>query len=372
MFDILLCIIIALPIQIYKEIDTIKAGGIEIRGLKTTQINRRNLAQDTVLEEYTFVAHCDRTKISLNEAIRISAQLALEDHQIINVKVVELLKDEDDVALEYLSSSLLLEAFNDMPLIQTSITLLTSPNRFSPDLLQNFSITDSEKPSLDDKALIVAGFNLLTKQHESLKRLLPFLREGGYLLTREKCDVIDYTKHLQQYELNVILEKCTNEEMIVLLKKKILIEKRIVIHISNDNFNWLENLKPLVNDKNKFDKNSRIIIVGEGDFECGLLGFINCLRKEPGGELVRGVLLQDEEAHKFSLEDPFYLEQLQKDMTINVLRSNQTWGSYRHLKLSQPEVKPVPTAHICQMVNTNFFNTLIVLITLSIVCLLNV
>ncbi|KAG5318197.1 FAS synthase, partial [Pseudoatta argentina] len=338
-----------LPIQIYKEIDTIKAGGIEIRGLNIAQINRRNLAQDTVLEEYTFVAHCDRTKIPLNEAIRISAQLALEDNQIINVKVVELVKDEDDVTLEYLSSSLLLEAFNDMPLIQTSITLLTSSNRFSSDLSQNFSIKDFEKPSLDNKALIVAGFNLLTEQHESLKQLLPFLREGGYLLTREKC-IIDYTKHLQQYELNVVLEKCTDEEMIVLLKKKILIEKRIVVHISNDNFNWLENLKPLMNDENKLDENNRIIIVGERDFECGLLGFINCLRKEPGGELVRGVLVQDKEAPKFSLEDPFYLEQLQKDMTINVLRSNKTWGSYRHLKLPQPEARPVPTAHVRQLV----------------------
>ncbi|KYN14433.1 Fatty acid synthase [Trachymyrmex cornetzi] len=339
-----------LPIQIYKETDTIKAGGIEIRGLKITQINRRNLAQDAVLEEYTFVAHCDRTKIPLNEAIRISAQLVLEDHRIINVKVVELVKDEDNVTLEFLSSSLLLEAFNDMPLIQTSITLLTSSNHFSPDLSQNFSIRDLEKPSLDDKALIVAGFNLLTKQHESLERLLPFLREGGYLLTREKCDVIDYTKHLQQYELNVVLEKCTDEEIIVLLKKKILIEKRIVVYVSNDNFNWLENLKPLVNDENKLDENNRIIIVGERDFECGLLGFINCLRKEPGGNLVRGVLVQDEKAPKFSLEDPFYLEQLQKDMTINVLRFNKTWGSYRHLKLPQPEAKPVSTAHVCQSV----------------------
>ncbi|XP_018305602.1 fatty acid synthase [Mycetomoellerius zeteki] len=340
-----------LPIQIYKEIDTIKAGGIEIRGLKTTQINRRNLAQDAVLEEYTFVTHCDRAKISLNEAIRISAQLALEDHQIINVKVVELVKNEDDVALEYLSSSLLLEAFDDMPLIQTSITLLTSPNRFSAeDLSQNFSIRGSEKSFSDDEALIVAGFNLLTKPYESLKQLLPFLREGGFLLTREKYGVIDYTKHLQQYELNVVLEKCTDEEMIVLLKKKILIEKRIVVHISNDNFNWLENLKPLVNDENKLDENNRIIIVGEGDFECGLLGFINCLRKEPGGKLVRGVLLQDEKAPKFSLDDPFYLQQLQKDMTINVLRLNKTWGSYRHLKLAQSEARPVPTAHVRQLV----------------------
>ncbi|XP_011707051.1 PREDICTED: fatty acid synthase-like, partial [Wasmannia auropunctata] len=340
-----------LPIRIYREIDTIIAGGIEIRGLKASQIARRKIIQDAVIEEHVFIAHCDRAKISLNEAIRISAQLALEDHQIIKMKIIELVEDDDDIPLEYLSSSLFLEAFNDMPLIQAKIILLTSPNHFnSSDLTQNISIVDLNRESIDDKALIVTGFNLLTKRQTSLQRLLSFLKEGGYLLTREKCDITDYKKYLQQYELNVILEKRTDKEMVVLLKKKVLIENRAVVYINNDNFNWLEDLKLLVSDKRELDKNSRTIIVGEGDFECGLLGFINCLRKEPDGELVRGVLIQDEEATKFSLQDSFYLEQLQKDMAINVLRPNKTWGSYRHLRLPQREAELVPTAHVYQTV----------------------
>jgi len=267
--------------------------------------------------------------------------LAVENHQIVKVKAVELVEDEDDVAVECLSSSLLVKAFDETPLIQTNITLLTSPNRFNPaDLSPNISIEDFKKSSINDKALIVAGFNLLSKKQSSLKRLLSFLREDGYLLTREKCNVIDYKKYLQQYELNVILEKRTDKEMIVLLKKKFSVKERIIVYISNDNFNWLENLKQLVSDENKLDKNSRIIIVGEGDFKCGLLGFINCLRKESGNERVRSVLVQDEEAPKFFLQDPFHVQQLEKDMTINVLRANKTWGSYRYLKLMQSEARP--------------------------------
>ncbi|KYN04771.1 Fatty acid synthase [Cyphomyrmex costatus] len=340
-----------LQVRICKETDTIKAGGVQIRGLKATQISRRKSAQDAVIEENTFVAHCDRAKIPLKEAIRISAQLVLEDHQIIKVQVAELVEEVDDVELECLSSSLLLEAFGDIPLIQVNIALLTSSNRFKQeDLPQNFAIKDLKKPALDEKALIVAGFNLLTKQHELLERLLPFLRDSGYVLTREKCDITDCQKYIQQYELNLILEKRTDTELILLLKKKVFIRDRIVVHISNDNFNWLENLKTLVSDENKLNRNNRIIIVGEKNFECGLLGFLNCLKKEPGGELVRGVFVQDEDAPKFSLQDPFYLEQLQKDMTINVLRSKKNWGSYRHIKLPPVEVQPVRTAHVCQTV----------------------
>ncbi|KAL6257907.1 hypothetical protein P5V15_011506 [Pogonomyrmex californicus] len=340
-----------LPIRVYREMDTIIAGGVEIRGLGATQISRRKQAEDAVLEEHVFVAHHDYARISLNEGIRIIAQLALEDHQIMKVKTIELVEDIDNVAVNDLSSSLLLEAFADMPLIQANINLLTSANRFDPtDLSSNILIGDINTPSVDDKALIVAGFNLLTKEKIFLQRFLSFLREGGYLLFREKSNVIDYDKYLQQYELNVILEKRTDEETVVLFKKKVQTGKMITVYINNDDFNWLEDLKLLVNNEINRDKNSRIVIVGENDFECGLLGFINCLRKEPGGELVRGVLIQDEKAPKFSLQNSFYLQQLQKDMAINVLRSNKTWGSYRHLRLPQPAAELVPSAHICQTV----------------------
>ncbi|XP_036143145.1 fatty acid synthase [Monomorium pharaonis] len=341
----------SLPVQIYKELDTITAGGVEIRSLKATQISRRKLTQQAVIEQHIFISHQDRAEISLNEAIRISAQLVLEDHQITKVKAIELVEDVDDVTLEYLSSSLLIEAFEDIPLIQTNVTLLTSPNRFSSeDLLQNILISDINKPTVNDKVLIVAGFNLLSKHQASLERLLPFLKEGGYLLTREKCDIYDHSKYQQQYKLNLILEKRTDKEMIVLMKKKVYVKNHIVVRISNNNFNWLDDLKPLVSDESKLEEDSRIIIVGEGDYECGLLGFVNCLRKEPGGELVRGVLIQDKEAPKFSLQDPFYLQQLEKDMTINVLRSGRIWGSYRHLRLPQQKAEPVCTAHVSQTI----------------------
>ena len=38
------------------------------------------------------------------------------------------------------------------------------------------------------------------------------------------------------------------------------------------------------------NKNTKIV-VAEGDFECGLLGFINCLQKEPSGEMISGLFI---------------------------------------------------------------------------------
>lgn len=284
-------------------------------------------------------------------------QLALEDQQDIKVKAIELVEDIDNVTLEELSSPMLIKAFNDIPLIQANVTLLTSSNRFSrAELPQNITIADLNA-SIDDKVLIAVGFNLLTKQI-SLEKLLPLIREGGYLLTREKCNLINYDKYLRQYELNIILEKRSDTEVIVLLKKKVEIKTMSVVYIDNNNFDWLQKLKLLLKNENQLVTDNRIIIVGENDFECGLLGFINCLRKELGGAFVRGVLIQDQKASKFSLQNPFYMQQLQKDMTINVLRSNKIWGSYRHLQLPRPEAQLVPSAYIYQKVYTYFCKNL--------------
>lgn len=73
----------------------------------------------------------------------------------------------------------------------------------------------------------------------------------------------------------------------------------------------------------------------------GLVGFINCLRKEPGGEAVRAILIQDPKAPKFSLQNPLYEKELRKDLACSVLRANGVWGSYRHLPLPPLGLKPV-------------------------------
>ncbi|XP_020286674.1 fatty acid synthase-like isoform X2 [Pseudomyrmex gracilis] len=348
-----------LPVRIYKNMNLIVSGGIQIWDMKATSISRRKINADPVIEEHRFVAHQDREKISLHEAIRISTQIALEDHQITKVKAIELVEDADIVSTEELAISAIIEACNNLPLVQASVTLMTSLTRFNAsDLPPNVTIADLKK-HVDTKVLMVIGFNLLSKRR-SLEKLLLFLEEGGYLLSREKHDVTEVTEsyrvfsalidndNLEQYGLNVILEKRTEKEIIVLLKKRITIKETTVVHINNNNFEWVEKLKLFIDEKETFDQNKRIVVVSEGDFDCGLLGFVNCLRKEPGGELVRGVFIQDETAPKFSLQDPLYAQQLQKDMTVNILRPNKTWGSYRHFCLPAPEPAFVPAAYVCQ------------------------
>ena len=85
-------------------------------------------------------------------------------------------------------------------------------------------------------------------------------------------------------------------------------------------------------------------------FKTGLVGLVNCLRKESGGEIVRGIMIQDPKAPEFSLSNPLYAKQLQKDLVLSVLRENSVWGSYRHLPLQHLKLKEVRHAIVNQLV----------------------
>lgn len=48
--------------------------------------------------------------------------------------------------------------------------------------------------------------------------------------------------------------------------------------------------------------------------------------------IFRCFFIIDPKAPAFSLDDPFYIKQIEKDLSINVYKDG-TWGSYRHLLL---------------------------------------
>lgn len=345
-------LIIELPVRVYKQFETIISGGVEIRGVKSRLISRRLPASEPILEKYKFVAYRDRAQISLQEAIRLAMHIAIEYHQAIHVKTIELIGDSDNVTANELASPILTKILADLPLIQANVLLTASPNRFDDDAL-SLNVTSINSLSNEENALLAIGIDLLTKnKSDQLEQILSKLRDGGFVLTREKkLPNLENLSALSKYNLDVILEKNTSTENIILLKKKDQpIQKTEIVRINNNEFTWLEKLNSIMNMENKTIDNTRIILVSEKDFDCGLLGFVNCLRKEPGGEMVRGLLIQDIEAPEFSLQNSLYTKQLQLDLPINVLRPGKIWGSYRHEPVSLSKLKPVYHAFVNQTV----------------------
>ena len=65
----------------------------------------------------------------------------------------------------------------------------------------------------------------------------------------------------------------------------------------------------------------------------GMIGLVNCLRLEPGGEGIRCLFNCDVDNHPFvNLESEHFSDILKKDLAINVIKEGKL-GTYRHLSL---------------------------------------
>lgn len=56
-----------------------------------------------------------------------------------------------------------------------------------------------------------------------------------------------------------------------------------VIHVSAQNYDWLPKVQAVITKSSKH----RILLVAQGEPLNGILGLVNCIRKEPGGESIR-------------------------------------------------------------------------------------
>ncbi|EFN85734.1 Fatty acid synthase [Harpegnathos saltator] len=325
-----------IAVHVYDSFDAIVSGGIEIYGLKAMAISRRVIHAQPVHEEYKFIAHRGHNTISLKDAVQISIHIALECYALINVKVIE----DDKILLEDLVTPIVHKVLCNLSLVRPNLTLVATENRYDSSLLpSNVSIIQHNEVLKGDTFLMVVGVRVLTKD---ARTLLSNVMPGGFLFIREDLNATYDNELLQQYNLDIILEKRMERESVLLLRKaQSAIIRREIVHINNYEFSWIGKLKSVMDADN--ETNSRVILVTEDNPECGVLGLVNCLRREPGGDTVRCVFIQDKDAPKFSLQEPFYMNQLRLDLPINVLRPGEVWGSYRHL--SVPSLEPIPVQY---------------------------
>lgn len=88
------------------------------------------------------------------------------------------------------------------------------------------------------------------------------------------------------------------------------------------------------------DRSKKIVLFAQQEDTNGIIGLMNCVKREPGGTSVRSVFVQDPAAPEFSLTTHLYAKQLKKDLSSNVLKPKGMWGSMRHFKLENQHAKP--------------------------------
>ncbi|XP_056629975.1 fatty acid synthase-like [Diorhabda sublineata] len=312
-----------LPVSCDPISKDVRCGGIVIKGLIANSIPRRKDLGIPVLEKYQFVPNV--TTLTLNESIRINMQILLENNIINKVKCVELIdeftKDSSTII------PIIQAAFEDQPLIQPIVKILTK-NQLQ-DIEGNIPIEDKELDTETDCNLIV-GSRLLERS-TVLKMAYESLKVNSFLVSREpeQLDIDIFTTKVNDFTIFTIHK--TPEETIVLLKKCSKTKDVFALDVSSsEELDWVQSLQDII----KKHKSDNVVLYTQNPLS-GILGFVNCIRREPETSYIRALFVMDD-AEEFNKNSPFYKQQLDKNMAINIWKNN-TWGTYRHLPLDNLE-----------------------------------
>nr|WRO29226.1 FAS2 protein [Tuta absoluta] len=307
-------------IRVYPDVDVIRAGGVEVRGLHATPISKKIPLGVPVLEKNEFIPNFGKNKMKVEDILRANIQLMHENIHTYKVKTIELVDEEYKANGLEPMIEVVADILGDLPLVQAENLILSEETLEMPS---NITV-ENKKLSTESNAVIFIGANLL-KRPEILAQAVGTLRDKCFALSREK-ERPDPKEYADKYDIVTIQD--TGVEYIVMLRKRVGARpaKFVRILASDLTFSWVEQVKE------ELKEGRKLVLYTQDEHINGLLGLVNCLRKEPGGEVVHGFLIADPSAPPFNPDLELYEEQLDKDLSINVLMDGQ-WGTYRHLLL---------------------------------------
>ncbi|GAB6031065.1 hypothetical protein CHUAL_007876 [Chamberlinius hualienensis] len=274
-----------IPVTLCPIVNAIQSGGITLKGLILTAFNRKPIQQaNPVLQHYSFVANHEISRRKLGK----------------NVK------------------------------------------------LANWNFIKDEVPPNLSGAHLVFGFNVLHGDNNQLQKITENItsaaREGGFLLLSQSNEYPEYHKAFESAGLRIICQKTSNNNSFIFLLRKVKKNngKLSVIVVNDGEYDkWVEPIKTRVTDLGQNENtDDRLWLIAHDKQTNGILGLVNCLRLEPGGNNIRTIFnphLDQNKANNFLL-DPvnalktIYQDIIDKDLFINV-NSNGQWGTYRHLPL---------------------------------------
>lgn len=321
------------PVYMYRDIDIIKSGGIELRGMKASLAPRRQQIQaPPKLEQYTFIPYSSEKpvqQVDTTRALTACLQIALENSGgALKMKIAELAAGKPADALLAPSVVNILES---EPQLVVDATVVSEEIENYASVLEPLGIKASNKNigdgPIETNCHLVVASDVLTNL-KALNNLSDSTKSGGFVLLEESCSVTD--SYVKEAGLEVIAKIRTPLKQYFLLRKPVESPTPGVINITEKSFGWVEVLKTAL--RQSENEGKKILLVSQGEETCGIIGMMNCIKQEPGGNNVRCVFVQDNKAPTFSITAPLYAKQLKKDLVMNVLRNGQ-WGSFRHLRL---------------------------------------
>lgn len=336
------------PVYMYKDINVIKSGGVELRGLKASLAPRRSGTQSApILERYVYVPlknagqdlskNAERARL---HAVSVATHLAIENSSgALKVKVADVVESK---TVDSSLAQTIQMAIESEPTLVSDVAIVTNqlPDAYVQavgDSGIRVVVKDPNTGAVESNNHLVVAYDVVSRLNADvvLANLKSSIREDGFILLEENAVGYVEAKATKLYEslklATVSVQRSTNK-LFVLLRPVLDITTRnkTVVVISEKTYTWLNQLKEALANAEK--ENTYVYIVGQGEELLGAVGFLNCIKNENGGKYARLVFIQDTKAAPFSFTSKMYLEQLNKDLISNVYK-NGGWGTFRHLKL---------------------------------------
>lgn len=303
------------------ELKTIRSGGVEIVNLQANVVARRRPPGVPVLEYSKFIPYYDTPTLDIVDAARVIVQLALENFPSSKIKAVEIDGNIRKTILPQIRNAL-----DDLPLVTPELILLSSRNVDD----ESDVTTENSKITTQHGCYFVIASDCVNNVDLLLNATSSF-GEQGFFICRE-FEGIQMKNVSPPENFSIISSINTEDEIFIILKyskvtRNYLLSKSV--HVSNSDiaFEWIEKVKSLM-------KIGPVVLVSENDPTSGVIGLVNCLRKEPAGLGISCVLIDDKHAIKFNIKEQFYQKQIALGLGINILK-NGIWGSYRHLQIKK-------------------------------------
>lgn len=292
------------------ELDMIRCDGMEFRGFGFLPIPKRPQVGNLVLQNYQFISYNPTPIMSEADAAGFCVQLALENSQLLKIKSVEVdCGDEKSILNTHFAT-----AIENVPIVAADLTYFTDKEFETKPLGVDIKKLDGfEKTSQVD---FIINSNILMKS-DFLAKMQEMLNEGGFLISREIKEVDLTSSNIpENFKFIAKIQLETENIFVLRLSKDPVLIPSTSIKVSAteyEKFSWLEKVK------DKF-KTEPVILFSEGEKESGILGLVNCIRREPNGNNIKCIFIDDENAPEFDPANDFYKKQLEKGLAINVYR----------------------------------------------------
>ncbi|XP_043924165.1 fatty acid synthase [Protopterus annectens] len=300
---------------------------------------------------------------------------ALENLTSRKMKIVEVLSGTGNLF------SRVVALLNTQPMLQLDYTA-TDPDpdhlTTNESKLQEFGVSalqwDPATPAsgfLTGADLVVcnASTTFLNNPTEMVSNMAATLKEGGFILlhTLLKANTIGETtaflttvnsKHhsgllskmewhdvFNQASLNLVaVKESFYGSALFLARRPAFVLTPHFLSVDQLDFRWVESLKSIMSESNE----NSIWLTAAHCRDSGIVGMVNCLRQEPGGNKIRCAFvsnLKTSSVPSLKLSEEMVQKILPWDLVINVYRDGQ-WGAFRHVPLQKDREEVTEYAYV--------------------------